>query len=114
LVQFPAGVGVEQDAGAVVAQAGFAGVRAQVPCGRPPRRSGLAMGDERGAVFAAADQAGQQMRGARCPVDPFGVPALGGDFGSSPGEVEVVDVQGQDLAGPGGGLVEHPPQGLFS
>jgi len=28
-------------------------------------------------------------------------------------EVEVVDVEGQDLVGPSGGLVEHPPQGLL-
>jgi hypothetical protein len=74
-------------------------------CGYLPleHRSGL----------AAADEAGQQVRGAGAPANPFGVAALGTDRGTAGVQVEVFDVQRQHLAGAGGGLVEHPPQGLF-
>ena len=74
---------------------------------------GAAFGEKHRPGLAAADEAGQQVRGARAPADPFGVAAFGADRGAAGIQVEVFDVQRQDLAGAGGGLVEHPPQGLL-
>ncbi len=56
---------------------------------------------------------GQQVRGPGVPVDELGVAALGADGRPALLEVGVFDVEGEDLAGPGGGLVQHPPQRLF-
>jgi hypothetical protein len=49
----------------------------------------------------------------RYGVRYFGVAALGADRGAAGVQVEVFDVQRQHLARTGGGLVEHPPQGLL-
>jgi hypothetical protein len=43
-------------------------------------------------------------------VDVLDGTALGGDAGPPELRVEVLDVEGEDLLRPGGGLVEHPPQ----
>src|SRR5664279_2622045 len=113
LVQYPAGVLAEQHPGAVVAEPGSSGAGAQVLGAGPAGRAGAAFGEEHRAGFAAADEAGQQVGGAGAPVDPFGVAALGADRCAAGVQVEVVDVQCQDLAGAGGGLIQQPPQGLL-
>jgi len=38
--------------------------------------------------------------------------ALGADRCAAVVEVELLDVEGEDLVGAGGGLVEHPPERL--
>jgi hypothetical protein len=43
-------------------------------------------------------------------VDVLDRAALGGDAATPELQVEVLDVEGQELLGAGGGLVEHPPQ----
>ena len=113
LVQLPPRVPGEQDPGAVVAEPGLSGGRAQVLGRGAAGGAGAALGQEHRSGLAAADKAGQQVRGAGAPADPFGVAALGADRGAAGVQVEVVDVQRQHLAGAGGGLVEHPPQGLL-
>ena len=40
--------------------------------------------------------------------------ALSDDVGSFAGQVEVLDVEGEDLVGSGRGFIQHPPQCLFS
>jgi hypothetical protein len=47
-------------------------------------------------------------------VHPVDVPAFGDDADAFAGSVEVGDVEGEDLAGAGGGFIEQPPQGLLS
>jgi len=47
-------------------------------------------------------------------VHPVGVPAFGDDPGAFTGSVEVGDVEGEDLAGAGGGFIQQPPQGLLA
>jgi hypothetical protein len=113
LVEVPAGVSAEQDAGAVVAEAGAAGGGAQVRSGGAAGRARLALGQEHRSGLPAAQQAGQQAGGAGAPVDPFGVAAFGADRGAAGVQVEVFDVEGQDFAGPGGRLVEQPPEGFL-
>ncbi|MGP4104338.1 hypothetical protein [Nonomuraea sp. KM90] len=68
LVQVEPGVGVQQDAGAVVAEAGAANVRADVGGRRPTGRDGAALGQEQrtmraGAAVREAEEAGQQVAG---------------------------------------------------
>ena len=43
-------------------------------------------------------------------MDVLDCATLGGDAGPPELRVEVLDVEGEDLLRPGGGLVEHPPQ----
>ena len=75
LVQLPPGVVGEQDPGSVVAEPGPSGGRAQVlGCGAAGG-AWAAFGEKHWSGFAAADEAGQQVRGARAPADPFGVAA---------------------------------------
>jgi len=45
-------------------------------------------------------------------VDPLDRAALGDDLGALVGEVEVVDVEIEGLAGAGGGLIQQRPQRL--
>ena len=64
LVQVPPGVPGEQDPGAVIAEPGPSGGRAQVlGCGAAGG-AGAALGQEHRPGRAAADEAGQQVRGA--------------------------------------------------
>jgi hypothetical protein len=83
LVQLLPGVPGEQDPGAVIAEPGPSGGRAQVlGCGAAGG-AGAAFGAEHRPGLAAADEAGQQVRGAGAPADPFGVAALGPDRGAA-------------------------------
>ena len=113
LVECPAGVGLEDHSGPVVAEAGLTGVGAEVPGGGPPARPWAALGDEHRPTATALEEPRQQMGGARGPIGPLGRPALGDDLGPAAVEVEVCDVEGQDLAGPCRCLVQHPPQRLL-
>ncbi|GAA1761382.1 hypothetical protein GCM10009734_82050 [Nonomuraea bangladeshensis] len=75
LVQVEAGVLLQQDAGAVVAQAGAAGVWADVAGGRAAGGDGAAFGQEQRAARARAavrepEQTGQQVGGAAVPIRP--------------------------------------------
>ena len=72
-----------------------------------------AVGQEQRAGLAAPDQAGQQARGLGLPHDHVNGAALAPDLGPPVGEVQVLDVQGEDLRSPRGGLVEQRPQHLF-
>ena len=64
LVQVPPGVAGKQDPGAVIAEPGPSGGRAQVlGCGAAGG-AGAAFGEEHRSGLAAADEAGQQVRGA--------------------------------------------------
>jgi hypothetical protein len=47
-------------------------------------------------------------------VDVLDRAALGGDPAAPEFQVEVLDVEGQEFLGAGGGLVEHPPQDPFA
>ncbi len=47
------------------------------------------------------------------PVHPFGFAALRADRRAAVFQVERLDVEGQDLVGPGRRFVEHPPQRLL-
>jgi hypothetical protein len=47
-------------------------------------------------------------------VDVLDRAALGGDPAAAELQVEVLDVEGQEFPGAGGGLVEHPPQDPFA
>ena len=77
------GVPGEQDPGAVVAEPGPSGGGARVlGCGAAGG-AGAALGQEHRPGLAAADEAGQQVRGAGAPADPFGVAALGADRGAA-------------------------------
>jgi hypothetical protein len=67
LVQVEFGVLVQLDAGAVVAEAGAAGVRADVARGGSAGRDGAAFGQERRAARAGA-AVGQARRGSRWAV----------------------------------------------
>jgi len=57
-------------------------------------------------------QTGQEAGGFRFPADQLGPTAFADHHGSAVGQVQVLDVEGEDLAGAGGGLVQQPPQGL--
>src|SRR6185437_6924745 len=92
LVQLPPGVPGEQDPGAIVAEPGPSGGRAQVPGLGAAGGAGAALGQEHWPGLAAAGKAGQQVRGARTPADPFGVAALGADRGAAGVQAGVVDV----------------------
>jgi hypothetical protein len=83
LVQLPPGVPGEQDPGAVIAEPGPSGGRAQVLGRGAAGGAGVARGQEHRPGLAAADEAGQQVCGARTPADPFGVAALGADRGAA-------------------------------
>ena len=92
LVQLPPGVPGEQDPGAVVAEPGPPGDRAQVLGRGAAGGAGAALGDEHRPGVAAEGKVGQQVRGAGAPADPFGVAALGPDRGAAGVQVEVFDV----------------------
>jgi hypothetical protein len=116
LVQVPsglpvaeAGVVVEQDAGAVVAEAGPACIGTQVLGPGHPGRDGPALGEEQRAAGAPVDQAGQEAGGAGGPVHVLDRPALGADLGAVPLQVEHFDVQRQELCGAGGGSYTGRP-----
>jgi hypothetical protein len=59
------------------------------------------------SAMACACGSGSEMEWAVCSA------ALGADPGALVVRVQVADVQGEDLLGAGGDLVEHPPQGLL-
>src|SRR5579862_7016113 len=109
-----AGVVVERDAGAVVAEAGAAGLGAEVFRPGRPGRGGPPLGEEQRAALAPVDQAGQQPGGADGPVRVLRGPNLRADRRAAPFQVEYLDVQRKDLRGAGSGLVEYPPQRLLS
>ena len=52
--------------------------------------------------------------GSRSPHDFLAVAAFAPDHSPPSREVEVLDVEGQHLVSPGGGFVQHPPQGLLA
>jgi hypothetical protein len=58
-----------------------------------------------GGAVDQAQQPGQQVRGPGVPVDELGTAALGADRRPALLEVEVLDVEVEDLAGSGGGLI---------
>lgn len=58
----------------------------------------------------AAQQAWQEAGGAGGPVDVLDRAALGADAAAPELQVQVLDVEGQELLGAGGGLIQHPPQ----
>ena len=58
-----------------------------------------------GGAVDQAQQPGQQVRGPGVPVDELGIAALGADRRPALLEVEVLDVEVEDLAGSGGGLI---------
>ncbi len=65
LVELPAGVGLEEDPGPVVAEARSAGLGAEVTSRRSPSRSWAALGEEHRATAAATKEPWQELRGAR-------------------------------------------------
>ena len=107
-----AGVLGEQCGGAAVGQPRVAGHGADVDGGRARRRG--AVGQEHRAAPAAGEQSRQQPRGARGEVDELEVAAFGADPGSLVGHVEVLDVEGEDLAGARRGFVEQSPERLLA
>ncbi len=116
-VQAQPGVGLDQDAGAVVAQADAAGVGADVTAGgaRAARRARAAVGAEQWAGVAAFEVAGQQERGASAPDDPVGVAAFGGDAGATgdrpkPWEVNLLPLLPAAVVPPVVALASGPPQ----
>lgn len=92
------GVTGEEDAGAVVAQPGAAGPRADVTRVGDGQavRAGPVLGQEQRPAFAPGDEAGQQVRRVGAPGDPHRVAALGGDPGLLVGQAQVLDVERQD------------------
>lgn len=112
LVECPATTGsLEGRPGAVVREAPEAGVGALVgTCGH---LVGSSVGDEDRSSAAAGEVSGQQPGGTGCPDDYLAVAAFAGDGGSFSGQVKVLDIEGEDLVGPRGGFVQHPPQCLF-
>jgi hypothetical protein len=54
---------------------------------------------------------GSSHGGAGLPQDHVDRVALAAAFGAAVAQIQLVDVEGEDLVGAGGGLIEHPPQG---
>jgi hypothetical protein len=102
----------EEVGGAAVGEPGPAAVVVQVNGGH--RSGGLSVGQEHRPVVAAGEQAGQELGGAGLPEHPIGGSTLGAHPGPFVSQVHVGDVEGENLARPGGGLVEQSPQGLLS
>jgi hypothetical protein len=84
----------------------------EVGGGRLAGRGGGEVGQEQRALLAAGQVPGQQPGGPGLPTDELGPAALADDHVPAAGQVQVVDVEGEDLAGPGGALIQQPPQGL--
>jgi hypothetical protein len=61
-------------------------------------------------VASPLQQAGQQTGGCGFPTDEFGAGVFADHEGAAAGQVEVVDVEGEDFAGAGGAVIEQPPQ----
>lgn len=107
-----AGVLREQCSGAAIRQPHVSGGGADVDGGRAWRRG--AVGQEHRAAPATGQESWEQPRGARGEVDELEVAAFGADPGALVGDVEVLDVEREDLAGAAGGLVEQPSERLLA
>lgn len=116
LMQVETGVFVQQDAGAVVAEAGVPGVRADVGGSGTAGGHRAAFGQKQRAASAGAavGQSEQQVGGAGLPAHPRDGDVLGADGSAPVLQVEVFDVEGEDFRGSGRRFVEHPPQGPFA
>ena len=103
---------LEQVLGARVGQSAAPGLGADVGGRRStrPGGGGAPVGEEDWAGGAAAQEPGQEAGGAGGPVDVLDRAALGVDAAAPEPQVEVLDVEGQEFFGAGGGLVQHPPQ----
>ena len=113
MVQRPPVGGLFVDGGSpLVGQSSPTGVGAFVSPGRDD--VGSAMGQEHRSSTAAGHVSGKKTRGPRGPEHVFFVAALADDHGSFARQVQILDVECEDFPGPGGGFVQHPPQGLFS
>jgi hypothetical protein len=93
-------------------------------CGQMPRGAGqragtgLRLARNSGPLVHMVPSGRRSSRGSRrcagVPADELGVVAALGPDGCPPLlEVESSTLKGQDLTGPGGGLIQHPPQRLF-
>lgn len=76
------------------------------------RGVGAAAGEEEGAVVPPGGEPGEQVGGVGVPVDGPGDAALAGYGGGLGIQVEVGEVQAEQLAGPGRGVVGQAPEGL--
>ena len=85
-------------------------------CGHSSPRAGMTLGRRwvrnSGSSASSGQVSGEKTSGARRPEDVFFVAAFADDHRSFAGKVHVFDVEREDFPGPGGGLVQHPPQGL--
>lgn len=101
----PAGRGLEQPLGARVGQPAAAGDRADVARGGAARGHWTPVGKEHRATGAPGDQPRQEPGRAGLEVQDVDRAALAAHPGALVGQVEVLDVEGQHLAGPPSGLV---------
>lgn len=98
----------EQFGGATVGQSSFPRAGVEVAGGQ--RHTCLPVGEEQRPAAAVAEEAGQEPSGAGATDDDVRGAALAADSGTAVVDVELVDVEGKDFLGAGGGLVQHPPQ----
>ncbi|MBE1562168.1 hypothetical protein H4W81_004947 [Nonomuraea africana] len=106
------GGGLEEFGGAPVGQPGLTGSRVEV-AGRQ-FDAGAAAGEEERPGAAAVQQSGQEPGGGGAPDDDVDGAALAPYPGAAVAQVEVTGVEGQDLLGAGGALVQQPEQGALA
>ena len=94
--------------GAAVGHPGPAGDRADVRGGGTGR--GPPVGEEHRAVGAAREQPAEQLAGAVAPADP----AAGTSGGAPAAQVNAARVQGQDVVGGCGRVVDDPPERVLA
>ena len=114
LVQGPAAAGRgEYLGGSPVGQPDPAGGGVEVGQSWLAGGCGGDVGEEQRAGAPAVQVSGQQPGGLGLPADDLGPAALADYHGAPGSQVQIGDVEGEDLAGAGGGLIQQPPQGLL-
>src|SRR5581483_5893954 len=98
---------MEDDPRPMVGKAGSAGGRQAVEVRGEDVRS--SMGEKQGASSASGQVAAETIRGVSAPDDGL-MPGSPGGRGALGGEVEILDVEGEDFVCSGGGVIEHPPE----
>src|SRR5438105_1073733 len=91
---------VEDFLGTAVGQAGASGDGVEVGGGQGD--AGAPAGEEHRSAGAAVEQPGQEAGGAGLPDDDVDGGSFSGDLGAPVAAVEVLDVEREHLAGPGG------------
>jgi hypothetical protein len=109
LVQCPPGAHAKQFAGSLVRQPGPPAGRVQVEAGDGAGWPAATQEDR--SAGPAGQQAGEELGRAGLPEHPLDRAALAVDPRPPVAQIQILHVQGQQLVGAGGGLIQQSPQG---